>query len=621
MSMKHGKTAKADILLVDDTPENLRLLTTALTQHGYKVRSAINGKMAIMGAKALPPDLILLDICMAGMDGYEVCQHLKADQHTANVPVIFISALDEVLDKVKAFSVGGVDYITKPFHFGEVLARVKNQLIIRQLRTSLEQLNEQLEARVSERTQALEREVQERKQAQQDLLYLALHDSLTKLPNRALLMERLQAMLLYGQDRESYGFAVLFLDCDRFKRVNDSLGHSVGDRLLVAIAHRLSTCLRSQDTLARLGGDEFAILVDGIDRAQEVIDLAHSLNLQLAQPFHLVDYEIFINASIGVVFNRDRFYTELNPAIAAETQPILYTDPEHILRDADTAMYQAKAVGKGCYEIFNAELHHQARYLLELETDLRRALEQDEFTLHYQPIISLQRGKIIGFEALIRWNHPQKGFISPGEFIPAAEETGLIVPIGEWVFHTACHQLKHWHDSRITPEPLIMSVNFSVRQFSQANFLGRIDATLDRSQVDSSCLKLEVTESVLIEQPESVMSLLVELKLRQLQLSLDDFGTGFSSLSYLHRFPMDTLKIDQSFVSRIGEAPKNLEIVQAIIALGHNLGIETIAEGIETAHQLAHLRALGCEYGQGYFFARPLPAAAAELLLRSNPCW
>ncbi len=550
--------------------------------------------MAIMGAKALPPDLILLDICMAGMDGYEVCQHLKADQLTADVPVIFISALDEVLDKVKAFSVGGVDYITKPFHFGEVLARVQNQLIIRQLRISLEQLNEQLEARVSERTQALEREIQERKQAQNDLLYLALHDPLTKLPNRALLMERLQAMLLYSQDHERYGFAVLFLDCDRFKRVNDSLGHTVGDRLLVAIAERLSACLRSQDTLARLGGDEFALLIDGVDRAQDVIDLAQALNTQLAQAFHLVDYEIFINASIGIVFNCDRFYAELSPE---------------------------STVGKGCYEIFNAKLHHQARYLLELETDLRHALDHDEFTLYYQPIISLQRGKIIGFEALIRWNHPQKGFISPGKFIPAAEETGLIIPIGEWVFNTACHQLKHWHDSQVTPEPLIMSINFSVRQFSQANFLGKIDHTLHRSQVDSAYLKLEVTESVLIEQPEAVMSLLAELKLRQLQLSLDDFGTGFSSLSYLHRFPMDTLKIDQSFVSRIGEAPKNLEIVQAIIALGHNLGIETIAEGIETAHQLAHLRALGCEYGQGYFFARPLPAAEAELLLRRNPCW
>lgn len=619
--MRQTVPGKADILLVDDTPENLRLLSTALGRKGYKVRSVINGRMALMGAKAAPPDLILLDICMPGMNGYEVCAQLKDDPTTADVPIIFISALDEVIDKVQAFAVGGVDYITKPFQFEEVLARVENQLTIRQLRRSLESMNDQLEERVKERTQALEREIQERKRAQTQLLHLALHDPLTQLPNRSLLMDRLEAMLLHSEQQPDYGFAVLFLDCDRFKRINDSLGHTVGDRLLIAIAQRLQQCLRPQDTLARLGGDEFAILIDGCEDAQTGLAVAQALNHSLTEPFHLANYEIFINASIGVVFNSDRLNQQLYSSTAPYRFNLHYTDAEHLLRDADTAMYRAKAMGKGCYEVFSPDLHDQARSLLELESDLRRALEQEEFLLYYQPIVALKRGKIAGFEALIRWRHPKKGFISPVEFIPAAEETGLIIPIGEWVFHTACHQLKKWHDLMITTEPLTMSVNFSVRQFSQANFLGKIESILDHTQANCGCLKLEVTESVLIDQPESVMLLLQELKAKQLKLSLDDFGTGFSSLSYLHRFPMDTLKIDRSFIGRIGDNPKNLEIVQAIITLGHNLGIETIAEGIETPQQLAHLRALGCEYGQGYFFARPIAAVDAEALLAKDPCW
>ncbi|TVQ65078.1 MAG: EAL domain-containing protein, partial [Spirulina sp. DLM2.Bin59] len=608
-------------LLVDDTPENLRLLSTALTQKGYKVRSVINGRMALMGARAAPPDLILLDICMPGMNGYEVCGQLKVDPKTADVPVIFISALDEVIDKVQAFAVGGVDYITKPFQFEEVLARVENQLTIRQLRRSLESLNGQLEERVKERTQALEREIQERKRAQKELLHLALHDPLTQLPNRSLFMDRLEAMLLHSQEQPSYGFVVLFLDCDRFKRINDSLGHTVGDRLLIAIAQRLCQCLRPQDTLARLGGDEFAILLDGCDDAQAALAIAEALNRSLTEPFHLNNYEIFINASIGIVFNSDRLYQQLHPPAVPYSLNLRYTDAEHLLRDADTAMYRAKAMGKGCYQVFSPDLHDQARSLLELENDLRRALEQEEFLLYYQPIIALQRGKIAGFEALIRWRHPEKGFISPAEFIPAAEETGLIIPIGEWVFQTACHQLKKWHDLAVTPEPLTMSVNFSVRQFSQANFMGKIESILHHTQANCKFLKLEITESVFIDQPESVMLLLQELKAKKLKLSLDDFGTGFSSLSYLHRFPMDTLKIDQSFIRQIGDNAKNLEIVQAIIALGHNLGIETIAEGVETPHQLAHLRALDCGYGQGYWFAKPGTAEDAEALLAQDPCW
>lgn len=620
--MVKNKGTKADILLVDDTPENLRLLSTALTQQGYKVRSVINGRMALMGAKAAPPDLILLDICMPGMSGYEVCQQLKSDPTTDRVPVVFISALDEVLDKVKAFSVGGVDFITKPFHFEEVIARVENQLTIQVLQRSLTQLNERLEERVQQRTEELEAEIQERKKAQEQLLHMALHDPLTQLPNRSLMMKRLDAALIHAHEHPDHHFAVFFLDCDRFKRVNDSLGHRIGDRLLVAVAERLKECLSSQDTLARMGGDEFAILINQVAEPQNALDLAQKMNHLLSLPFHVEQYEIFINASIGIVFNREQFYQQLDSDTDTTTaESFTYPDAEHLLRDADTAMYQAKAAGKGCYEVFNIRMHKQARHLLQLENDLRRALDNQEFYLQYQPIIDLRTDEIAGFEALVRWQHPKQGFISPGAFIPAAEETGLIIQLGDWILETACRQLKQWHDEQLTAEPLTMSINLSVRQFTQANLLERIETILAQTQVQAQYLKLEVTESLLIDQPESVMKLLAALKQLNLELSLDDFGTGYSSLSYLHRFPMDVLKIDQSFVGCIDEALKNQKIVQSIITLAQNLGMESIAEGVETVEQLNCLRKLQCHYGQGYLFSPPISPEAVKEFLQTRHEW
>jgi diguanylate cyclase (GGDEF)-like protein len=620
--MQQKNTSKADILLVDDTPENLRLLSTALTQQGYKVRSVINGRMALMGARAATPDLVLLDICMPDMSGYEVCEKLKADPKTADVPVMFISALDEVVDKVKAFDVGGVDFITKPFHFEEVLARVENQLTIQILQRSLTELNTQLEARVTQRTQELQREVQERKRAQEKLLHLALHDPLTQLPNRGLLMDRLEASILRAQTQEEYAFAVMFLDCDRFKRVNDSLGHRVGDQLLIAVAQRLQQCLHQEDTLARMGGDEFAMLIENITEPEAVLAVAEQINYSLSLPFSVNGYEVFINASIGIVFSQEHFYQQLDPEFdPTQYNPRQYLDAEHLLRDADTAMYHAKALGKARYEVFNAKMHHRAMHLLQLENDLRRALENGEFHLNYQPIVCLETGQISGFEALVRWQHPQQGLIPPDTFIPAAEETGLIVDLGEWVLTTACHQLKAWHDAVITPAPLTMSVNLSVHQLTQTNLLEQLDEIVDITQVECRYLKLEVTESVLIDQPESMVRLLDVLKTRDIQISLDDFGTGYSSLSYLHRFPMDILKIDRSFIHPIKANRKNFDIVQAIIYLGQNLGMTSIAEGVEELEQVNCLRELGCNYGQGYYFSRPLTAEAAEVLLRENPQW
>ncbi len=602
--MEQVVAAKADIFLVDDTPENLRLLSTALTQQGYKVRSAIDGAMALMGATAAPPDLMLLDVNMPGLNGYEVCRRLKANDLTCNVPVIFISALDEVMDKVQAFAVGGVDYITKPFQFEEVIARIENQLTIRRLSLSLQQLNVELEQRVRDRTAALEQEIQERKRAQEKLLHLALHDPLTNLPNRTAFLETVQAALNRLEQRPSEQFAVLFLDCDRFKTINDSLGHSVGDDLLVQIAARLQDSLQPDDTLARLGGDEFIVYRPAIANLRAATNLAQYLSHQLTLPFYPRGYEVFVNASMGIVLG-----------------DASYNNAEHLLRNADTAMYQAKARSRGCYQIFDPSMHARAIARLKLENDLRRAIERQEFSLRYQPIVTLASGDISGFEALLRWQHPERGLVPPDEFIPAAEETGAILAIGEWVLTEACRQLKAWQEQGIAPLGLTASANLSVRQFAQRDLLDQIDRILHATQLPKACLKLEITESVLIDSPESALAIFEELRARQIQLSLDDFGTGFSSLSYLHRFALDALKIDRSFTTKIADGRKNFEIVQAIISLSHNLGMEVTAEGIETAEQLAQLRALGCDRGQGYYLAPPLTAAEAAQLLRQPPRW
>ncbi|VXD12316.1 two-component system response regulator [Planktothrix paucivesiculata] len=618
MNHSFNRSFKADILIVDDTLENLRLLSNTLIQMGYKVRGVMNGQMAIMAVQTLPPDLILLDIKMPDMDGYTVCQSLKENEKTRDIPVIFLSALNEVIDKVKAFQVGGVDYITKPFQFEEVVARIENQIALQSARAEIQQLNEKLEQRVQSRTMELEivnaqlkglnykleKEISEHQKTQTRLLHLASHDALTNLPNRVLFMNRLVQSLQRTQREPNYQFGVLFLDCDRFKVVNDSLGHFAGDRLLIAIARRLKTHLASTDMLARFGGDEFTILLENIQDIDDVSRLAQKIQTSMSWPFQFEEQELFINASIGIVVGNRT-----------------YQEPEHILRDADIAMYQAKAKGKARYQIFDTQMHYHAQQRLELETDLRRALHREEFILYYQPIISLDTGRINGFEALLRWHHGQKGLISPGDFIPAAEETGLIVPIGLWVLKEACQQLKTWQDRGLSKRTIKMSVNLSVKQFSQLNLIQNIDKIILQTQLNSSYLKLEITESAIMEHPESAAELLQQLRDRDIQLSIDDFGTGYSSLSYLHRFPLHNLKIDRSFIQGISQTRQNLEIIQAIITLAHHLNMNVTAEGVETPEQLSLLRSLGCEEGQGYFFARPLEANAAEALLVENPHW
>lgn len=607
----HFDTIKEDILIVDDIPENLRLLSILLVKHGYNVRKALSGQMALKAVQAVVPDLILLDIMMPTMTGYEVCEQLKSDPKTAAIPVIFLSALSDAFDKVKAFTVGGSDYINKPFQIQEVLVRVQNQLALKAAKIKNQQLNSELEERVKQRTRELEvanqdlkREICERQILEEQLLKMAFSDALTGLPNRVLFTQRLEEVLKRANKDSNYQFAVLFLDCDRFKVVNDSLGHFVGDELLIALARRLEASLIQGDTLARMGGDEFAILLTDIENISSATQLADQILKALSFPFELNRQKVFINASIGITLGNFN-----------------YERPEHLLRDADTAMYRAKTLGKGQYQIFDPAMHDAALQVLHLETDLRKAVNQQEFTVHYQPIVALDSGRIVGFEALVRWYHPQRGMVSPALFIPVAEETGLINPIGNFVLREACHQLRLWHQEKFTDYPLTMSVNISARQFAQPNLIEQIDQILGETQLAPQSLKLEITESAIMDNATSATAILQQLRERQVQLSIDDFGTGYSSLSYLHSFPVDNIKIDRSFVQRLDVNRDNMGLVPAIISIARALRMSAIAEGIETTEQLAQLRTLNCDFGQGYLFSKPLPGKQATDLIASAPQW
>lgn len=444
-------------------------------------------------------------------------------------------------------------------------------------------------------------DISARKGIEEQLLHDAFHDGLTGLANRALFMDHLRLTIERCRSRHSNHYAVLFLDFDRFKVINDSLGHAQGDELLKQIARRLEGSTRTGDLLARLGGDEFVILLSEMIGANDAVQVAERIHISLKKPFLLSGNEVFISASIGVALSVGE-----------------HAKADEMLRDADIAMYRAKTKGSGRYQVFNEAMRDQATTRLQLETEMRQALERREFELHYQPIIDLETRALNGFEALVRWRHPMRGMIPPNDFIPMAEETGLILPLGRWILGESCRQMRNWQNTYPQASNLYVSVNLSCKQFLQSDLAEQVAETLETTGLGSRCLKLEITESYLLENSEKAIKIMNRLRALGVELSLDDFGTGYSSLSYLHRLPIDSIKIDRSFVSRMIEGEENNEIVRTIIKLAQNLKMKVVAEGIETAEQLDRLNRLKCGYGQGYLFSKPLKAERAEMFINEN---
>ena len=579
------------ILIADDSAISRCLVQKTLECGGYEVLAVENGRSAVEClSSADGPRLALLDWVMPELDGLSVCRQIRSLSNHPYIYMILLTSNVSKEDMVRGFEAGVDDYLTKPCDPEELKARLRaGQRILR---------------------------------LQDKLIQDARQDPLTRLPNRAFFLDQLVGCVKRAKRLPDYIFAVLFVDIDGFKDVNDSLGHFAGDQLLVQIAERLLSSVRredvvscsadsngevrqpGEDTLARMGGDEFTILLVDIRDASDGIRVAERIQQKLEAPFLISGQEVSITASIGI-------------ALSATG----YSTAEDILRDADTAMYRAKALGKSRYEICDPAMHARAMSRLKLETDLRRAMDSEEFRVHYQPIVSLRDCRIIGFEALLRWQRPGFGLVMPREFVPVAEETGLILISGLWVLREACRQMRAWNLQFPSDPAFTVAVNISGKQFAQPDLVSEVDRILRETCLDPHCLKLELTESVTMREVERAARIFGELKTLGVRLSMDDFGTGYSSLSYLRRFPLDTLKIDRSFVSEMEDTSESRAIVQMILSLGRSLGMEMVAEGVETAEQVSLLRSLGCEYAQGYFFSKPTDQEGmAEVLLKSRGC-
>ncbi|MEG3898060.1 EAL domain-containing protein [Microcoleus sp. SVA1_B6] len=566
---------KPSILVIDDEPDNFDVIETLLSEQDYVLHYAANGQEAIASLDLFKPDVILLDVMMPGIDGIEVCQRIKAMPQWEPVPIIMVTALTTKTDLARCLTAGADDFISKPVNRLELIARVRSMLRIHQQYQQLATFNATLEETVQQRTAQLQTTI--------------FQDALTQLPSRIFLLQKLAEVLQAGES----SFAVVYLDCDQFKLVNGSFGYAVGNQLLLAIAERLQYHLRPGDVLARMGEDEFCFLLYQLDGAIALEPFIEAILRSFDTSFVVADCEIFMTACMGIALGSSA-----------------YQQPEEPLQDADTAMYKAKLRGKGCYQLFDRQMSLAILNRLTLENDLQRALKHQEFVTYYQPIVNLKTEKICGFEALVRWQHPDRGMVLPGEFIPCMEETGLIVPVGMVVLKQACQQLRAWHERGWTE--LTMSVNFSVRQFACLTLLADIDRVLAETAVNPAHLKLEITESAIMENAQMAIGLTEQLRSRQVQISIDDFGTGYSSLGYLHHFPVDTLKIDRTFVNQIQTRNRNYQVVDTIIKLSNQLKLAVIAEGIETTQQLQWLKQVGCEFGQGYLFSKPLAAAEIE---------
>ncbi|MGF1489510.1 MAG: EAL domain-containing protein [Prochloraceae cyanobacterium] len=717
------------ILIIDDLPDNLRLLSNTLKEQGYQVRCAKSGYMALMAVEGYKPDLILLDIKLPDIDGYQVCKQLKANEITREIPVIFLSALNDILYKTRAFAAGGVDYISKPFQIAEVLTRINHQLALVAAEAKIRHLNAFLEKKVRQRTAELQKEIIERikaqMQAKQDreklesilnslqevvlsldfntleVIYLnpaveqvwnrspieffknrntwldgiypedrqrvekslsflksqtdtdtieiqyrivrpggeirwvndrrylvyddrgramridavinditdrklgekrlinyQFYDSLTGLPNRTLFVDFLSLAIKRIEDTGNYSFAVLSIDLDDFSRIENTLGKSIADRLLIAVTKVLKECLRANDALARWGGDRFMVFLEGIDRVTEATEKVDRIETALKYPFDIEGHQISIGASIGVVMSSSNYHS------ASE-----------LLRDGDIATKDAKQNARGSYKVFEPQMSFQDRYELSLESELQLAFDRQEFLLYYQPIISLTNNKLIAFEALLRWQHPDRGLISPSNFITIAEGSDLILPIGQWMLARACSQLSIWQKRFDSLENVSICVNLTGQQIRGNNFIDRLDLILEASDLDPQYLQLEIPETHLLDDIETNLAILREIKQRQIKLSIDRFGAGHSSLSYLHRFPIDSLKISRSFISNMDLDRKKRDIVRTLIAVTRCLGKNAIALGVDRAEQLVQLRSFGCQQAQGYFFCKPLNSTAVESIV------
>ncbi|MGB3513592.1 MAG: EAL domain-containing protein [Microcoleaceae cyanobacterium] len=604
---------KAIILIVDDNRDNLRVLSDFLDEVGFEVWVAPSGETAISRVKYALPDLILLDVMMPGMDGFQTCSQLQNNPLTKNVPIIFMTALSDTCDKVKGFTLGAVDYITKPFQQEEVLVRIRLHLKLYFLQTTLsekngllERLIQNLEKKVEQGNLKLKQAMSELQETQAKLVerdvklqYNSFHDLLTGLPNKARLFTQINQAIEFASTYQNYHYAVLLLDIDRFKLINDSLGYSKGDILLQQVAFRLQSCLGFNYFVARLSSDEFVILLEGIENPSQAIQLAKCIQDEYLQhPYELDGYEMFLKATIGITYS---FFD--------------YNNPTDLLRDANLAMQKAREFGKEGYAVFEPNMQVDVLERLYWENDLRQAIVQKEFCLYYQPIINLMNNSLKGFEALVRWNHPKRGQVSPAKFITMAEETGLIHDLGAWVLQAACEQLSSWQQQFPEFKSLVLNVNLSIPQLTSPDFVKQLEAMLQKNNLSGGNLKLEITESCLLENFEHRDLILKQIKDLGVKLCIDDFGTGYSSLSRLHEFPIDTLKIDLSFVKRINSSSDNT-IIFTIITLARSLNMDVVAEGVETPLQRDILKNLGCGLGQGFLFARPLEFEAATLMIK-----
>ena len=586
------------LLIVDDISDNRTVLTRRFQRRGFDVVEAECGLTAIELIDKESFDLVLLDVMMPGMDGIETLKRIRSQNSASALPVIMVTAKSESTNIVDALELGANDYVTKPVDFAVALARVNTQISRKRAvervalaNEELRKVNEDLERRVEERTsrlidanQRLKVEIADREESQARSQYLAYHDSLTGLGNRLLFKEQLEEALK-DVSVASHPLAVLFLDLDGFKAVNDTLGHSIGDLLLKSVATKLRDILPRTDRIARLGGDEFAILQISAAQPGSSIALAEKIIEVVGQPNSIDGHDVTVGASVGIAVARPG---DINT--------------ENFLKSADLAMYSAKSDGRGTYRMFDPEMDAivQARRLLE--RDMRTALAQDGFRLFYQPLVNLQTKKVTAFEALMRWQHPERGMVPPSDFIPVAEEMGLIVQLGEWALRQACAEATEW------PDGICVSVNLSPLQFAKGNLVSSVMSALASAGLPASRLELEITESVLLEKSERNITILNQLRDLGVRISMDDFGTGYSSIGYLRSFPFDKIKIDQSFVRDLLVDEGSLAIVRAIAGLGVSFGMITTAEGVETEEQMRCLNLEGCIEVQGYLYSRPVPA-------------